>query len=486
MTAAVLVQGSVWERLRVRCAASRARIDIGQTFGANITKDQEPFALSHHLNRVAPPNNMTKADIAICWVSVHGGRYHALLHLRDRLRRQGIRCTVLLNCDAPLGLQLGVDLNPEQAAALVDDDIHIVSLSRMADALRETGARLCLFDAHAGPEVPLLIERVRRDMAAITVQTSSLLADYTCHGADYALVQHPISLWVALDYSREKTATRLAQAKAVFFSGNIFYEPLLNTWTSGLRTREQFQAKYALDPAKPTALWLPNREDGQDPDYGRIMERARAAGFNVVVKLHPWEYKQLRHGFDPYGQGMTSAKRWGARAMDECDSSWGLAFSDVGLMRGSSMGLELPFWRKPGIYLPYPGVHVPWYQLLLEMTRGVTEHLDSVDALEALLRDHWPLVYTDADYDRAKRFTMPRGAGGQGQPDSLDLHVRHLSAILQGRTDGAACTPAGSLSTLRRVFEAEIPPDFYHRLRLWRRFFHAARKFVGLRPKYRA
>jgi len=299
-------------------------------------------------------------------------------------------------------------------------------------------------------------------------------------------VQHPISLWVALDYSRMKSAARLAQAKGVFFSGNIFYEPLLNTWTSALRTREQFLAKYALDPARPTALWLPNREDGQDPDYGRIMERARAAGFNVLVKLHPWEYKQLRHGFDPYGQGMTSAERWGAGAMDECDSSWALAFCDVGLMRGSSLGLELPFWRKPGVYLPYPGVHLPWYELLLKMTEGVAEHLDTVDALEGLLRDHWPPACTDADFDRAKRYTMPRGSGGLGQPDSLDLHVRHLSAILQGGMDEAACIPGGSLSALRRAFEPEIPPDFYDRLRPGRRFFHTARRLLGLRPKYTA
>jgi len=429
---------------------------------------------------------MTRADIAICWVSVHGGRYHALLHLRDRLRRAGLSCLVLLNSDAPLGLQVGLDVTPEQVAELADGGAHILPLEQMARTLRENRPRLCLLDAHAGDQTPRLLA-VAREAGAITVQASTLLADYSYHGADYALVQHPLSLWIALDYSRDPLAPGLARAKGVFFSGNIFYEPLLNTWTSALRSREDLAAKYGLEPGKPTALWLPNREDGQDPDYGRIIDHARAAGHNVLVKLHPWEYKQLRHGFDPYGQGMTSAQKWGVPAIDECDTSWALSFCDVGLMRGSSLGLELPFWRKPGVYLPYPGAHLPWYSLLLEMTRGVSRHLDAVEDLEALLQQRSLLAYTDADYARAKRYTMPRGSGAAGQPDSLDLHARHLAAILEGRAEQeAACVPGGSLSALRRAFEPEVPSTFYKRLRPWRRLVHAARRLVGLRPAQRA
>jgi hypothetical protein len=422
---------------------------------------------------------MTRADIAICWVNVHGGRYHALLHLRDRLRREGLACAVLLNSDPPLGLQMGVDLSPEQAAALKAEGVHIGPLSGMAEALRATGARLCLFDAHGGEDVPRLIAAARQ-MGMQTAQTSTLLADYSYHGADYALIEHPISLWMALDYSRERGMEKIAGAKGIFFSGNVFYEPLLNTWTSSLRTKAQFEARYGLDPAKPTALWLPNREDGLTPDYGRIIDQARAAGFNVLVKLHPWEYKQLRHGFDPYGQGMTSAQKWGVPAMDECDTSWAFTFCDVGLMRGSSLGLELPFWRKPGVYLPCPGIHLPWYALLLEMTQGVSEHLDAVEDLEALLRGRWPLGYAEADYDRAKRYTMPRGSGAAGQPDSLDLHARHLCAILENRVEQeAACIPGGRFAALRRVFEPEVPPSFYKRLRPWQRLVHAARGLLA-------
>jgi hypothetical protein len=424
---------------------------------------------------------MTRADIAICWVNVHGGRYHALLHLRDRLRREGLACAVLLNSDPPLGLQMGVDLSPEQAAALKAEGVHIGPLSGMAEALRATGARLCLFDAHGGEDVPRLIAAARQ-MGMQTAQTSTLLADYSYHGADYALIEHPISLWMALDYSRERGMEKIAGAKGIFFSGNVFYEPLLNTWTSSLRTKAQFEARYGLDPAKPTALWLPNREDGLTPDYGRIIDQARAAGFNVLVKLHPWEYKQLRHGFDPYGQGMTSAQKWGVPAMDECDTSWALSFCDLGIMRGSSLGLELPFWGKPGVMFPCPGPHAAWYRLLAEMTADTAKHLDSVEGLEALLRAQWPFGITAADYDRAKRHTMPRGSGGAGQPDSLDLHALHLQAILEGRAGEYAAKPQGSMAAVRRLYEPEIPPSFYVALRPWQRMLHAAKRLAGLRP----
>lgn len=433
---------------------------------------------------------MTHADIALCWISVHGGRYHALLHLRDRLRGLGLSCTVLLNSDAPLGLQVGVDVSPEQVQRFAQDGVHILPLAQLGQALKDSGARLCVFDSHEGDAVPRLIRLARQDMGALTAQASTLLADYTFHGADYALVQHPISLWFTFDYSRDRRAASLAQAKGIFFSGNIFYEPLLNTWTSDIRSREQFLAKYGLDASRPTLLWLPNREDGLDAAYGQILSQVREAGMNALVKLHPWEYKQLRHGFDPYGLGKTSAEHWGAPAMGECDCSWALAFCDAGLMRGSSMGLELPFWRKPGVYLPYPGLHAPWHRLLLRMTRGCSAHLDAVEGLGSFLRSAWPLAYADAAYDAAKDFTMPRGSGRAGQPDSLDLHARHLQAILAagpaGRPQGLACRPEGSVAAVRRAYEPEIPPDFYRHLRRGQRLLHAARRFAGLRPAYNA
>jgi len=427
---------------------------------------------------------MAHSDIVLCWVSVHGGSYHALLHLRDRLRRAGLACTVLLNSDPPLGLQVGVDIAQEQVDGLARDDIHVLPLTALGEALRRSGARLCLFDAHEGEGVAALI-RQARDMGALTAQASTLLADFTYHGADYALVQHPFSLWVGFEYSRDRRVGELARAKGIFFSGNIFYEPLRNTWTSDIRTREQFQARYGLDPERPTCLWLPNRVDGLDADYGRILDQARQAGMNVLVKLHPWEYKQLRHGFDPYGLGKTSAEHWGALAIDERDSSWALAFCDLGLMRGSSMGLELPFWRKPGITLPSPGRYASWCRIMQLMTRECSVSLDSVDALGPFLRSAWPLEYPAAAYAAAKRFTMPRGSGGEGQPDSLDLHVRHLLAILEGRAGEFAQAPDG-VAALRGMYAAEIPPEFYAHLRPGKRLAHAARRLFGLCPACKA
>lgn len=428
---------------------------------------------------------MARTDIAICWVNVHGGSYHALFYLRDRLRQEGLSCKVFLSSAPPLGLQIGVDLLQSQADALAQDDIHILPLEQLGAALKRTGARLCLFDAHEGTEVPRLLRMAKEDMRAITVQASTLLADFTYHGADYALVQHPISLWFIFDYSRERLAAEIAQAKGIFFSGNIFYGPLLNTWTSDIRGRDQFLEKYGLDPAKPIGLWLPNREDGLEPVYGRILSQLREAGMNALVKLHPWEYKQLRHGFDPHGMGKTSAEIWGATAIDERDSSWAMHFCDIGVMRGSSMGLELPYWRKPGIYLPRPGIHKPWHQLLVQMTQDSSVSLDSVDALQDYLKSAWPVRFADAAYDASLRYTMPRGSGAQGQPNSLDLHVQHLVAILEGRAEQCSCAPKGSVSAVRRLFEPEIPPGFYARLRPWQQWLHAARRFAGLRPPFR-
>lgn len=424
---------------------------------------------------------MRRVDIDLCWVSVHGGSFHALLHLQARLLAEGFSCRVLLNSSPPLGLQVGVDLSQDQVQALDAQNVRILPLVDIYALLARGEARLCLFDSHEGEQVPKLIATARK-AGCVTAQNSTLLADFTYHGADYALIQHPISMWFVFDYSRERRAVRLAQAKGIYFSGNIFYQPLVNTWTSEVRTREQLLAKYGMDPTRKLLLWLPNREDGLEMGYGEVLDKVREAGMNVLVKLHPWEYKQVCHGFDPYGLGKTSAEHWGAKAMDESDASWALRFCDAGIMRGSSMGLELPFWRKPGIYLPRSGIHAPWQSLLLEMTRDCTAQLDGVADLGPCLA-LWPLDFPDQAYLSAKRFTMPSGSGGLGQPDSLDLHARHLRDILEG--DGQNCfTPQGSLSALRRLYEPEIPKSFYSRLLPRQRLLHAVRCMVGLFPSH--
>jgi len=456
---------------------------VGERLDPGLPTRNNTHAATKRNNPLDLRVTVTHVDIVLCWVTVHGGSYHALLHLRDRLRREGLSCRVLLNSSPPLGLQIGLDLDERQIEALRQDDIHIIPLERMGDALQSAGARLCVFDSHSCATVGLLI-RLCKDIGSLTAQISTLLADYTYHGADYLLIQHPISLWFVFDYSREPRAAEFAQAKGIFFSGNIFYEPLPNTWTSEIRTREQFLAKYEADADKPTCLWLPNREDGLKAAYGRVLEQVRQAGMNVMVKLHPWEYKQICHGFDPYGLGNTSAGHWGAKAISERDSSWALAFCDAGIMRGSSMGLELPFWRKPGIYLPRSGRHAPWHHLLVEMTQGCSVYLDDLDNLGAFLRSAWPLLHTDEVYDKAKRYTMPLGARAAGEPDSLALHARHLLAIMEGRAEEFASSPGGSTQAVRRLFEPDIPPSFYKRLRPRQRLLHAARRLVGLRPPY--
>ncbi len=422
---------------------------------------------------------MSRTDIDLCWVNVHGGSFHALLHLARRLRAEGLSCRVLLSSSPPLGLQAGLDITAQDQAVLEGEGVRILPVEDMERAIRQDGARLCVFDAHEGEQVPALIAAAR-ESGRLTAQLSTLLADFTYHGADYALVQHPISLWFVFDYSRERRAARLAQAKGVYFSGNVFYEPLTNTWTSAVRTREDLAARYGLDPARPILLWLPNREDGLEMAYGAVLDRAREAGMGVLVKLHPWEYKQLRHGFDPYGLGKTSAEHWGATAMDERDASWALAFCDAGIMRGSSLGLELPFWRKPGIYLPRPGVHARWHSLLLEMTKGASLHLPGVEALGPCLAA-WPPHISDEGYAAAKRYTMPVGSGGPGQPDSLTLHARHLADILNGGR--AAFSPEGDAGRLRALYEPEIPRNFYARLLPRQRALFALRRMAGLMPK---
>lgn len=367
-------------------------------------------------------------DILIAWFNVHGGAFHKLLALHQRLRSAGFDCRLGFNSDPPRGLKAGADIPEALVPQLEADGVRLLprpELLAWADSQRP---RLLVTDAHYDKDIPGLIERARA-RGVKTAQMATLLGDFTTHGAEHLLMQHPLTLFFERDYNRTKESKRLAQAQTIHFTGNVFFEPTTNPLFGGFASRAEFCAKYGFNPDRRILLWLPSAPDAASPVYEEVCRAVEAAGLNLAIKLHPWDYALKKHGPEPgrvWGLGRPSDEVYGRRAVDEPDSAWALHFCDAAILRTSAMNLELPFWERPGLLLP-PELKPRLFEAQAHMTRSCSVSLGGVDALERLLAQDELPQHSPEDYQRARNSVRLPGPG-----DAYDRTLAALLHILDG------------------------------------------------------
>ncbi|MBN2139954.1 MAG: hypothetical protein JW718_03010 [Desulfovibrionaceae bacterium] len=402
------------------------------------------------------PGNL---DVLTVLANVHGGSYHKIISLHQGLAARGLRSLVLIGTDPTRGLQLGIDVSPQDVDSLAGLGVLVLSRRDIRAVLEDTPARLCLFDAYRDIEVPDMIRLVRERHGAKTAQLGGLLMDFSYSGADFCIMQHPLTLWFEVEYSRSRSSRLLPAAKGIFFAGNIFYEPLPNVWTTRVSDRASFFAKYGLDPDRPLVLWLPDRLDALDLSFGKIVEAVRAAGLNLGLKMHPWEYKFYGHGFDPENKGCTSAERWGLRAIEEKDTSWAYKFCDLAVMRGSSVGMELALWHRPGLYLPSGSRFRRLDAIQTDIVSTCSLRLGSADELGPFLEQGLEGAdFSEADYEavRSKIYANP-------DRDSFEQHLDCLQGLLDLPQDLPAL---GSMAAVRRLYRGRVPFSYVGKAKL--------------------
>lgn len=418
-------------------------------------------------------------DVLFAWLNVHGGAFHKLIGLADALRAVGIRAEILFSAGPPRGLKVGVDVPEALLPELAARGVHFLTRHEVLRRAESANARLLVTDAHHDPDLPGLIAQVRA-RGVRTAQMATLLGDFACHGAEYLLMQHPLSLFFEMEFSRTRESRLIRQARGVLFTGNLFFDAALNTLITGFASREGFCAKYGFDPARPICLWLPNSVDTTARAYGQVIEAAREAGLNLAVKLHPWEYAWKKHGAqgqDPWGHGRTSDEIWKVRPVDECDSTWAYRYCDLAVMRASATNLELPFWEKPGVLLP--STH---YSALVraqaDMVRRCAVVLPGAEALgEFLLRRPLP-SYSHADYAAAQA-VVRQDLTRDGQTQTVEALARILSAP-------ESIKAPSSDSALRSLYDPHVTPALAATLTPTRRLRYEAgrllRRLANARP----
>jgi hypothetical protein len=414
---------------------------------------------------------MNAPDLCIAWLNVHGGSFHKLIRLHEGLCSAGITCELFFSTSPPRGLKVGVDAPPDTLADLERRGVFLLPRQEVLRRAEASKARLLLTDAHHDPDLPDLIASARL-RGAVTAQMATLLGDFTCHGAEHLLIQHPLTLFFELEFNRTRESARFFEALSITCTGNIFFEPTLNQLHGGYASREAFYQKYGFDPSRPLCLWLPSAPDVRDESYTQVAQAVRASGHNLAVKLHPWEYAFKKHGPPhPWGLGQSSDALWGVTAVDEADTTWAYHFCDAAILRASAMGLEMPFWKRPALILP-SSVFPEFFNAQAALVASSAVQLPSVGALETFLTTRPLPKFQADDFAQAQAATRLDLAH-----DAYELTVQALVRLLGGDTPERL-----SPTELRRLYDPHVTPELLRSLpplrrlratagRLRRRFF---------------
>jgi len=341
-------------------------------------------------------------DVVIVNLLVHGGAYHKLIRLKDRLQEAGVRSKLLISCAKPFGLQMDVDVDTDCIEQLQKDDVFIVDEEELKAIIAQTPAKLYIFDFSEIDLIGELITCVREKHKAQTAQMGFFLDDFCYWGSDHVLLQHPLTLWFLLKHRRREDTKKLATAQSMHFVGNVMLEPILNTWTTTITSRDDLITKYNLDPSLPICLWLPDRADGFMDVYGEVVDEVQKSKMNLLVKLHPLEYKNIKHNLGKkFGALNTSAEKWNVTALEEKDSSWAMHMCDVAIVAASTVGIDISFWKKPVIYIEKKRT---WPA---EIVKACSTRIHSSDKLSQALATALQHPYDDAHYDTVREMLLP-------------------------------------------------------------------------------
>lgn len=409
-------------------------------------------------------------DVLISWLNVHGGVFHKLMRLQELLVSRGVSCELLFAAGPPRGLKLGVDVPEEMLSGLERSGIHFLPREEVLRRTAQASPKLLICDAHHDPDLPKLIAQAR-GRGVVTAQMATLLGDFTCHGAEHLLLQHPLTLFFELEYSRTPESSRFSECTGIHFTGNIFFEPTLNPLFGGFDSRQSFCQKYGFDPTRPICLWLPSYEDARHPDYGRIVRAVDDAGMNLAVKLHPWEYTFLKHGTDTWGLGATSNTLWGATALAEPDSSWAFFYCDAAILRTSTTCIELPFWEKPSLLMPSTAF-AKLVQAQSNMVGSCSKNLNSMDAFESYIKAGKLPRYAASDFETARAKVRQRT-----EVDAYTQTIESIQSILDDPA-GAGIHPGDG--PLGRLYYPHVDGALARSLPMTRRLrYEAGRMLQG-------
>ena len=369
-------------------------------------------------------------DVVFINICVHGGSFHKIIYISEQLNKKGLKSMALFSCEAPLGLQPGIDFDTDKEKSLCEGRVLFCNHSDIKSFINQKKARLFFFDINKSPIIRVLLNDAKRGADVKIAQIGFVFDMFCYYDSHYLFLPHPLTLWFYIKHIKGPYKHILEAVKKIYFVGNLLAEPIGNKWTSTIKNKSDLINKYKLNPDLPICLFLPDRWDGKFSYYGDIVSSVHQASLNLLIKLHPWEYKNVQHGFDNlYGKHTTSADQWGVHAIEEKDASWAMMFSDLIIVVASSVSLEIPFFQKPVIFYSKRN----WKT---ELVKDASIRVNSKSALtRVLLKKEWKSI-TKLHFSKAMKAVHPYDSAPDGVVQTLIEKILYILSSDPNKNEG--------------------------------------------------
>ena len=307
---------------------------------------------------------------------------HKYLALHNRLKK---KCDVLtIIGEGEFGI------SREAFSLFKEEDTEDVILQSVDDALKtlqEVDFKVGVFSSNGRkgwvgpngetpPELGARHPNVGRDIkiakekGAISVQISEMITDFYYGGADVVSLISPAMKTMHTDPRKYGTFHQYqwrpfdANPKPKYIYSNCLLWDNIEECMPYHLTREQFCDKYKLDEDKDIILFLPSAANCVTSGLPKQVYKKVCDLDNVVIKLHPKEYKRLSaHSYDHKWSYELCGVDKEVRILEEIDAHWCYKYASCAISNQSSVSIEFPLYNTPFLYVSAEAF--PWCNLFL-------------------------------------------------------------------------------------------------------------------------
>ena len=259
--------------------------------------------------------------------------------LSAKLREIGFDVETVLCSTEATGVRPG-EFSTQEIETLKElHNTHIMSIKAMRSYVKKKSFKYFVVGTYSG-DLQDIIKSARSNGATIIEIATLGFNDPIEHHADINLLISKLGFKAALD----KRHGRAKKAKNRVYIGALLADDIPNTYTSDLRSVEDFRHKYSIEQDR-LFLWMPGRDDLKNFVFQEKMVSKVKSFASILVKPHPWSYKLQPDVVKKVSRYMT--------VVDARDAYWALKAMDASVSVNSTAGIEMAVFRKPSIYLKH-------------------------------------------------------------------------------------------------------------------------------------
>ena len=277
--------------------------------------------------------------IDICFYLTHNAvnKTYKFFFLAEKLRKLGFSVRTILCNTEKSGVQPG-EFTEQQLNDLPQQNIFIYSKNQMKNHLLNNTYKYFIVGCYSGGLSEIIGIAKKNGSLIIEIATIGY-NDPVEHDADINLLISKLAFKAALN----KRPKRAKRAKNIHFVGSLLADDIPNTYTSDLRSIDDFRAKYGVGNRR-LFIWMPGRDDLLDYDFQKSLAKHIKSKENMLMfTSHPWSTKYQKKELARISKII--------QHIEPVDTYWAFKSMMGAIGRNTTSGIELAVLRKPILYV---------------------------------------------------------------------------------------------------------------------------------------